>query len=180
MLSLNPTQTAIVAATVKKVSWLFDIDLTNDGIVDYYWGLEAKTWATHPYVFKIISFTPIQFKKGSPEAGVLPHSQLTIQVSNANNTLTPSTFVGAGITVRLIMNKSSGIIEAGNCLLINRNGMNYPGVYQAITCENGASYRVSCYGKQKEEIAEAMWISRGSTPGAVSYTHLTLPTNREV
>jgi len=109
MLSLNATQLAIVASTAKKVTYLFDIDLTGDGTVDYYYGFEPKTWATHSYIFKVIGFDPITLSKGSPESGILTPSTTTIKLTNKDNTLTASTFEGATITVRCIMQDAAGV-----------------------------------------------------------------------
>jgi hypothetical protein len=109
MLSLNATQLAIVASTAKKVTFLFDIDLTGDGSVDYYYGFEPKTWNAHSYIFKVIGFDPITLSKGSPESGILTPSTTTIKLTNKDNTLVASTFEGATITVRCIMQDAVGV-----------------------------------------------------------------------
>ncbi|MEW6380124.1 MAG: phage tail protein [bacterium] len=101
---LTPPQLEILNASVKKVSWLFEVDRDNDGTVDYYWSTEGKSFGGHNYSPKIMSFSPLVIAMGSLELGVIPPARVTITVSFSGNTiggLGPSAFEDASITIRL-------------------------------------------------------------------------------
>ncbi|MEW5803719.1 MAG: hypothetical protein AB1847_16620 [bacterium] len=102
---LTPTQTAIISASTKKPSWLFEIDRDNDGTVDYYWSTETRTWDSHTYTARIISFTPLTLTGGNPELGIISPATITIQASFKNSNIGgiyASDFEGASIMVRLV------------------------------------------------------------------------------
>ena len=52
MLSFDATQTAIVASSFKRVSWLFKVEITG---TTYYWSTKDITYGDS-YTFKIIDF----------------------------------------------------------------------------------------------------------------------------
>jgi len=102
---LTQQQTNIINATVKKVSWLFEIDRDNDGTVDYYWSLSSRAWNGHNYTYKIMSFTSLILDGGTPELGIIASTNITIQASFSGSNIAgvyASAFEGASITVRLI------------------------------------------------------------------------------
>ena len=77
------------------------------------------------------------------------------------------------------------ILEAGtlldekNVALLEKNAIDEVWVRSAITCETRYGICAKCYGR---DLAKGRLVSAGESVGvvAVSYTHLTLPTNREV
>lgn len=105
MRTLTTQQENIVAAALKKVAWLFEIDIDNDGDVDYYWSTEAKTWDEQDYVFKIIGFTPLHLSMGSPDQGIISPVRSTIRATFGGSEVGgvyASEFEGASVTIRLV------------------------------------------------------------------------------
>lgn len=106
--TFDATQTSIVASDVKvEISWLFEIDTDNDGTPEYYYSTKAKTYAAQPYTAKIMEFKGITMQRNTSEAGISAPNKLNFSVSNASNTLNASSFEGADVTVKLVMNDGS-------------------------------------------------------------------------
>jgi hypothetical protein len=106
----------ILATISKKVYWLFEVDLNNDGTVDYYWSTGAKTYGGHDYTYRIISFSPISLQMATPEVGMLPEVKTTILASMKDASIDgyyASDFEGAKVTVRLVVSDGSEEAEAG-------------------------------------------------------------------
>jgi len=111
MLSLDATQLAIVAAGNKtEVSWLFQVDRNGNDTIDYHWSTKTKTWDGHDYVYKIAEFDDIEMNRAQSESGIQAPSSFDFTISNKDNTLVPSDFLGGNIT--LIQVVSAGGSEA--------------------------------------------------------------------
>ena len=121
-LDLNPTQTSLIAASYKTVSWLFRVS-EADGTT-YYWctkditatPAEVVQWAsgtqwaagnqwtageTKSYTFKIINFSGIELQQVAPELRIIGPTEVWFTVSNPGHTLTPSDFVGGVVAIFL-------------------------------------------------------------------------------
>lgn len=98
-------QQNIIDATVKKISWLVEIDQDNDAIVEYFWSTHAKTWGDVEYDPKIMELSPLSITLATPELGVIPPTKATLKVSFPDSQidgLHASDFEGAAVTIRLI------------------------------------------------------------------------------
>lgn len=95
----------VLAAVSKSASWLFEVTLAGNSVVDYYWSTRTKTWNGHDYTFRIISFSPLNIQLPSPELNLIPGVKTTINCSMKDSSIDgyyAAAFEGAKVVVRLI------------------------------------------------------------------------------
>lgn len=132
MLSLNATQQAIVASSIKKeISWLFEIDTDNDGTPDYRYSTKNKSFGGNNYTFKVTKFTPISIQRSSSEYGLVIPNKFTFTIDNSDHSLTPSSFNGAAVKIRLIID--DGTNTESEIATWEFEVINYEGIYNEIT-----------------------------------------------
>ena len=101
---LTLLQSNLIDADVKTdVSWLFEVDATGNGSVDYYWSTKAKTWNGQAYTYKVMNFSPIRLERNRSEYGVTPPSTFSFTITNEDATLLTSDFSGGNVTVRCVV-----------------------------------------------------------------------------
>lgn len=121
---LTPLQTNILDQDVyQDFSWLFEVDLSDNGSINYYWSTKKKTYSGQTYsdidggdAF-VVDFTPIKMQRAYIDSGIMAPSSIKIAVDNKGSSLTPSTFEGAAITVRLVIKADLVVKETSDITL---------------------------------------------------------------
>ena len=99
MISVSANQQKVLDAGVKKVYWLFDIDVGATGSADYYLSTAAMTYNSNSYTANVKDFTPITDQMADCPLGIFPPFQTTLKLVGIDGIeLTPdSTAVADGI-----------------------------------------------------------------------------------
>ncbi len=127
-LTLSTRQTAVIAATSKRIAWLFTVIDINDNY--YYWSTENYTEQSSPvlwaagnefvapnyfddeaertWTYKIMDFAGITIARSNSENGLVEPSDLQFSISNVNNTLTYTDFNNGKVYVSLRITDDSG------------------------------------------------------------------------
>ena len=163
MRSLNATQLALLAATDKEISWLFTV--LTVGATTYSWSTKAKTFSAVNYTAKVIpdSFAGITLNRAKSEYGIQAPNDLSFQALNTGNSLTDSDFVGATVTVNLVMENAT---YAATSIMQWKFRVTYcKDIYQILNfnCEDFAQQYLKGYyplGKKTRALSD----SRSITP----------------
>jgi len=157
MLALDATQTALVAAADKAVKWVFTITDKNGlmyqfvsepmGSVVWATGISwdsGITWDSGTNLSSIVitDFNGIELRRNSSESGIIAPSEVSFNISNVGNVLTPSDFKGGKVRIELYLSNSTyGERKIAGWLFRIKSS---PGVYQEIliTAEDFLQYYI--------------------------------------
>ncbi len=146
MLTLDATQTALVAATDKDVKWIFFITDVNGVGYQYAsepinpeaWGddeawITGEAWDNGTNISSgivITDFSGIELRRNGSETGIIAPSEVSFNISNADNILTPSDFKGGSVRIELWLGNSTyGSRKIAGWLFRIKSS---PGVYENI------------------------------------------------
>ena len=103
MLSLNATQQSLIAASSKRLTWLFTVTTLTP--TTYRWSTKAVSFGGNAYSFKVIpsSFPGITLNRAMSELGIQAPSTLSFDIPNSGSTLAASDFIGATVQVDLVL-----------------------------------------------------------------------------
>ena len=91
------------------MSWLFEVDLSDNGSINHYLSTKKKVYGGNTYSDIdggdpfILDFSPIKMRHNYADLGIISPDSMNIVISNKGSSLSPATFEGAAITVRLVI-----------------------------------------------------------------------------
>lgn len=108
MITFDANQQRIVDADhIEAIDWLFVV-VDNNVPTTYYWSTKDVTVNGQDYDFRVVDFTSLTIRRRTSEAGIQAPHELVFAVSNPNNTLTASDFVGGTVTLTLRATDDTG------------------------------------------------------------------------
>ena len=100
MIPFGQTALDILAASAKRIRWLWDIDT---GAAVYHWSTQETNWNLVHYDFKVdpSSFSGVRMQRARLDTGAVPGVRVSFCVSNPGNAIAAADLLGATVTLRL-------------------------------------------------------------------------------